>query len=521
MFDFGKSLINLNHDEQKKILDNATFRPRKTTLEMDIGFKNQNQQQPRQKKRDAYHDLDRLNFTVEKENEANDFFGKGLADWQKGVTGNNPSKDATNLKKQFDEYEHSVLASVPKGGKRHVALADSLPKIKDVFLKQGHRFAVDTLNERSISVLDKGLQRIAQGALTAKDEKDIQTHDDAAFNLINKYVLSEAKFDEKDADAMYDKYLGYAGVDFEKKQAVENEEVPGFKPGFKMEDGVMLAAKDDDIVSDAGSKEEGMQPVEDAAGNEENEKSKNEEMYEQYFDKEGAAKIPASSYQYFPKKASFESQDELGKLSEKYESGKDGSHAISSGKGDLGGKSYGKYQMTSRHNGKVGGSVQAFVTWEEFPWAKDFEGLTPGTAGFDEKWHEIANKNPEEFGKIQDKFIYDMHYSPVAKSVQAYGIDADKQSKTLQQVFWSTGVQHGPNTNVVKKAVEKLKTEKRFNPSDKEFEAKLIEAIYDERKTRFGGSSKKVRENVQKRLDREKQDALDAVRKRLEGNKQE
>jgi hypothetical protein len=32
-------------------------------------------------------------------------------------------------------------------------------------------------------------------------------------SLINKYVLSEAKFDEKDADAMYDKYLGYAGVE--------------------------------------------------------------------------------------------------------------------------------------------------------------------------------------------------------------------------------------------------------------------------------------------------------------------
>ncbi|CCH48576.1 hypothetical protein [Pseudodesulfovibrio piezophilus] len=221
MFDFGKSLITMNPDEQKKMLDNATPGQRKTALEMEIGSNNQNQrqQQQRQQKRDAYHDLDRLNFTVEKENEAHDFFGKGLTDWQKNVTGNKPSKDANGLKKQFDDYEHSLLSSVPKGGKRHTALADSLPKIKDGFLKQGHQFAVDKLNERSRSVLDKGLQRFAQGALGAKDDKDVQAHDDAAFDLINKYVMSEVKFDEKDADTMYDKYLGYAGV--EKAQTAE------------------------------------------------------------------------------------------------------------------------------------------------------------------------------------------------------------------------------------------------------------------------------------------------------------
>ncbi len=118
MLDFGKSLINMDPDEQKKMLDNATGGQRRAALEMGIGYNNQNQQQQRQQKRDAYHDLDRLNFTVEKENEAHDFFGKGLAGWQKNVTGKQPSKDAINLKKQFDDYEHSVLSTVPKGGIR-------------------------------------------------------------------------------------------------------------------------------------------------------------------------------------------------------------------------------------------------------------------------------------------------------------------------------------------------------------------------------------------------------------------
>jgi hypothetical protein len=224
MFDFGKSLINMNPDEQKKMLDNATSGQRNMALEMGIGFnKPKPRQQPKQQKRDAYYDLDRLNTIVEKENEAHDFFGKGLNNWQKNVTGNRPSKDATTLKKQFDDYEHGILSDLPKGGKRHGALSETLPKIKNGFLKQGHQFALDKLNERSRKVLDKGLQRLAKDALEAKDAKDIQRHDDAAFDLINKYVLSEATFDEKDADAMYDTYLEYTGFDLENARVTEND----------------------------------------------------------------------------------------------------------------------------------------------------------------------------------------------------------------------------------------------------------------------------------------------------------
>jgi len=135
-------------------------------------------------------------------------------------------------------------------------LSETLPKIKKGFLQQGHQFALDKLNERSRSVLDKGLQRLAKGALGASGDNDIQAHDDAAFDLINKYVMSEAKFDENDANAMYDKYLSYAGVDLEKARASENEEVPGAKPGFKMEDAEMYAENDTGTVSDAGGKEE-------------------------------------------------------------------------------------------------------------------------------------------------------------------------------------------------------------------------------------------------------------------------
>ncbi|WP_286181842.1 hypothetical protein [Desulfovibrio sp. Huiquan2017] len=459
---------------------------------MGIGFKNHNQQQQqRQQKRDAYHDLDRLNTIVEKENEAHDFFRKGLGDWQKNVTGNQPSKDATNLKKQFDDYEHSVLSAVPKGGKRHEALSKSLPDIKKGFLQQGHQFALDKLNERSRNALDKGLQRLAKGALGANDDKGVQAHDDAAFDLINKYVLSEAKFDEKDADAMYDKYLGYAGVDVEKARASEGENMAGAKPGFRMEDAEMLAANDTGTVSDAGGKDEP-----ENAELQNREKVRRQEQQDAHKQQNSDSNVPEG----------------LGDLSGKYESGKDGSHAISSGEEDLGGKSYGKYQMTSVHNGKAGGTAQEFVTSEGFPWKDEFKGLTAGSKEFDKQWEKLADDHPEEFEKLQDKFIYDTHYVPVAKSVKEYGLDADKQSKTLQQVFWSTGVQHGPNTDVVKKAVENLKKENRFDPTSGEFEADLIDAIYEERKTRFESYSEEKQRVLKNRFDREKRDALNALK---------
>ncbi len=247
----------MNADEQKTMLAKSTPAQKRTAYEMGIGINGcqSRKNQQKQQKRDQYTDLDRLNYVTNKENKTYDLFGQGLESWKQGVTGKQSSKDTTQLKNQFDDHEYSVLSGIPKGGKRHNALSETLPKIKSTFLQQGEQFAADKLNERSQTVLDKGLQRIANSSFGAKDENDIQAHDDQAFELINKYVLSEAKFDEKDADAMYDKYLGYAGVDLEKARASENEDVPGAKPDFKMKDAEMYAENDTGTMSDAGGEE--------------------------------------------------------------------------------------------------------------------------------------------------------------------------------------------------------------------------------------------------------------------------
>jgi hypothetical protein len=495
MFDFGKSPINMNPDEQKKMLDNATSGQRKTALEMGIGFRNQNQQQ-RQQKRDAYHDLDRLNTIVEKENEAHDFFGKGLADWQKNVTGKKPSKDASNLKKQYDDYEHSVLSTVTKGGKRHEALSKSLPDIKKDFLQQGHQFALNKLNERSRTVLDKGLQRLAKGALGANDENGIQAHDAAAFDLINKYVMSEAKFDEKNADAMYDKYLSYTGVDIEKARASENKNIPGAKPGFKMKGTEIYTEKNTGVINDTGEKKNAELQIPEGQ----------DEIYKgnQY---RGKVK---------PKKTEPTTEDiqKLGKLSEKYETGGRGVSTVSSGKGDPGGVSYGLYQMTSVNpdTKKVGGTVEQYVNSNSFPWKKEFEGLKPGSNEFSAKWKEISEKHPEEFRKNQHAYIYETHYKPAAAKLEnKLGVDMSQQSSTLKDVVWSTGVQHKPK--LINKAFERFeKTSKRLDKSHPDYEKKLIEAIYDERATRCGDCSPNVKQGFRKRIVQERKEALELLK---------
>ncbi|WP_319469518.1 hypothetical protein [uncultured Pseudodesulfovibrio sp.] len=256
MFKFGKSLMTMHPEDQKTALRNATGAQRRFASEMGIGINgkySQNRQRPRQRqqKRDAFHDLDRLNHVIEKENEAHDFFGGLLGDWQKGVTGKSPSKDATSLKSQFDDYEHGILSELPKGGKRHTALSESLPKIKDGFLSQGHQFAMDKLNERSRNVLGSGLKRIAKDALGAKTDEEFQQHDDRAADLINKYVLTEAKFDEKDADVFYDQFLKDAGVPSEAEQrevlaAEQVESVSGEANGSRAGEGTLSEEKTQD-----------------------------------------------------------------------------------------------------------------------------------------------------------------------------------------------------------------------------------------------------------------------------------
>jgi len=204
----------------------------------------------------------------------------------------------------------------------------------------------------------------------------------------------------------------------------------------------------------------------------------------------------------------------LGRLSEKYETGGRGPSTVSTGAGDLGGVSYGSYQMTSKPNG---GTVSVFVSKADFPWLDDFSGLIPGTDAFTEKWKTIATQEREAFNNAEHMFIKRTHYDPLAAKVKNnHAIDVTKRHYALQEAIWSTAVQHGPNTKVIDRAMQSLTEQGKANPDQAKFDRFLISAIYAERGRRnadgkltyFSNNSISVQEGVAKRFEHELEAAL-------------
>lgn len=175
---------------------------------------------------------------------------------------------------------------------------------------------------------------------------------------------------------------------------------------------------------------------------------------------------------------------DLGKLSTQYETSGRGPAMVSGGQGDPGGVSYGSYQMTSKTlltNGTYinGGVVKAFIASEYFPWASEFSGLTPGTFAFSEKWRAIVAQHKDKFSLIEHDFIKKTHYDiQVSKVLNTTEVDLRYHSHTLNDVVWSTSVQHGPTTNVVINAMSKVDP---GAPETRAYDKALIDAIYDER----------------------------------------
>lgn len=200
----------------------------------------------------------------------------------------------------------------------------------------------------------------------------------------------------------------------------------------------------------------------------------------------------------------------LGKLSERFEVGGRGPGTVSTGRGDAGGASYGSFQMTSKPNG---GTVKRFVSQPSFPFRGKFSGLIPGTARFSAVWKEIAATHRNEFQNSQHDFIKKTHFDPlVQKIIREDGLNVLTRSHALQDVIWSTAVQHGPGNDVIHRALAAL----RIEPENPNFDRELIIAIYNERGrknssgnlARFGRNSLEVQRGVARRFKDEMRDAL-------------
>ena len=211
---------------------------------------------------------------------------------------------------------------------------------------------------------------------------------------------------------------------------------------------------------------------------------------------------------------------ELGQTSEKYESGGKGPGTINAynggAGGDLGGASYGTYQLASylpavMSTGKARPSAKnspviQFLNNSKF---KDkFAGLEPATAAFDAKWTEIASTFKNDFKKEQHDYIQKKYYDVAIANLQRQGFDLSKYGPAVQDLIWSGAVQFGPaNTRAFTEALRDKST-----LTDKDIVTLVSEWKINNVNTLFKSSSESIRAGVKSRYQSEKTALLNLIK---------
>ena len=199
----------------------------------------------------------------------------------------------------------------------------------------------------------------------------------------------------------------------------------------------------------------------------------------------------------------------LGYASAKYESSSNPG-AISNTPGDIGGKSYGAWQFSSKT-----GSLDSFISslktkdkdiYTELTGAKAKDGNKFGE-NFDETWTRIAVSSKDKFLTLQQNSIKNNYYDTAALALKSkYGFDINKKSEALKESLLSTVVQHGVGGTLSVFSKLNLK-----NTDDN-----IINDLYNERQKvniYFKDSSAQVKQSVYNRFTREKQDMLNIYKK--------
>ena len=197
----------------------------------------------------------------------------------------------------------------------------------------------------------------------------------------------------------------------------------------------------------------------------------------------------------------------IGVLSAHFESCEKGPGVI--GYDHNGGTSYGTYQISSR-----AGTMKHFIDYlsEQAPdLANKLKAAGPANTGhtfgkMPSVWGKISTQDPVRFSKLQYDFIEKSHYLPAVQEISGRtGLDISKAPRALQEVLWSTAVQHGPNgaSKIFTKAIKRAQAKNNGVKI-----AQLIGSIYDMRAGQFGSSGPNVRAAVRSRFREEGRMAL-------------
>lgn len=211
---------------------------------------------------------------------------------------------------------------------------------------------------------------------------------------------------------------------------------------------------------------------------------------------------------------------QLGFLSARFESGAEGIAAI--GYDRHGGTSYGKYQISSR-----AGTMKGFINYLDRmapDIARQLKDAGPANTGSRKGkmpgvWRQLAEAQPQRFERLQDDFIRASHLEPAMRSVtQSTGLGFAELSPALQEVVFSTAVQHGPNgaARILNRAMDKVDASKLSDNTARDekllADNALIRQIYSLRSTQFGSSTPRVQAAVKSRLKQEMNAALEMLK---------
>jgi RNase P/RNase MRP subunit p29 len=227
----------------------------------------------------------------------------------------------------------------------------------------------------------------------------------------------------------------------------------------------------------------------------------------------GQTPVPQGSYS-----SDFEFSPELGSLSARYESRGD---SATIGWDSTGGWSYGTYQLAAET-----GAMNEFHAWlatnhpsleSQLSAAGGAAGARAGTEAYKAAWTQVM-ATPEG-AEAQHEYAVIQYFVPGNRLIKnRTGLDCTLRSVTVQNVVWSSAIQHGPGgaRNIFQRALAALNYPPNEVTDTQPTDAALIRAVYTERRSGngtkyFGRSTAAVRESVVNRFHNEEADALRAL----------
>jgi len=171
-------------------------------------------------------------------------------------------------------------------------------------------------------------------------------------------------------------------------------------------------------------------------------------------------------------------------VAKRYESSGDCSTVSDAcGGGDLGGISYGSYQLAS-NAGSVDGFLDFARNYQNDALANYARVLSQYTVNSDEfidTWRQIGYADPEGFSELQDAYAMERYYNPACNYLANNYYDVESKSLAIKACVFSRAIQYGSG-NIVELFTEACKKMGYPNLSyvnDSDYDYDLICAIYD------------------------------------------